>query len=91
MLRELLTPNIQRIESICAIGAMLQQIKIHILHTPNMSFKLMDDYPMMMWIAGGSIRTYKFRSGQPTERRRKGNSRFCMKFMQNLLLFLFKH
>ena len=26
MLRELLTPNIQRIKSICAIGAMLQQI-----------------------------------------------------------------
>ena len=26
MLRELLTPNIQRIESISAIGAMLQQV-----------------------------------------------------------------
>ena len=26
MLRELLTPDIQRIKSICAIGAMLQQV-----------------------------------------------------------------
>ena len=26
MLRELFTPNIQRIKSICAIGAMLQQV-----------------------------------------------------------------
>ena len=121
MLRELFAPNIQRIKSICAIGAMLQQVllrfriflcglvfakaissafhasrlhrknkiviiwaveirhepllpgkplvnqqvlfimahgvaQIHILHTPAVAFKLMDDYPMKILVVHGIVR-----------------------------------
>ena len=121
MLRKLLTPNVQRIKSICAIGTMLQQVllrfrillcglvfakaissafhasrlhrknkviivlaieirheplltskslideqvlfimshgvaKIYILHTPAVSFKLMDDYPMKVLVVHGRVR-----------------------------------